>query len=102
MNLNKCFTFSLQRGQFYKFQLNETPREEKSAPVQTSLHKGDSEGRLLFQKLRYFKKVPEKEIFLYSAITNNKEPVEGDVNIIITAFDSTGNIMNLSIKVRKR
>ncbi|KAK7095226.1 hypothetical protein V1264_006662 [Littorina saxatilis] len=40
-------------------------------------------------KLRFFKQVAGHDIFLYSAIANSREPEEGELNIIITAFDST-------------
>nr|KAG5710534.1 hypothetical protein BaRGS_013180 [Batillaria attramentaria] len=41
-------------------------------------------------KVRFFKTVAGQETFLYSAIANYREPEPGEVNIIITAFDSTG------------
>ena len=34
--------------------------------------------------------VDDKDLFLYSAIANTREPVSGAINIIITAFDATG------------
>ena len=41
--------------------------------------------------LRFFKAVCDgQETFLYSAIANDREPSDGDTNIIITAFDANG------------
>ena len=41
------------------------------------------------QKLRYFKTVDNQQIFLFSAIANHREPSDGNLNIIISGFDST-------------
>ena len=38
---------------------------------------------------RFYRTVEGRDIFLYSAIANDREPSDGEVNIIITAFDST-------------
>ncbi|PVD22529.1 hypothetical protein C0Q70_18343 [Pomacea canaliculata] len=39
--------------------------------------------------VKFFKTVEGQDTFLYSAIVNHEEPVHGEINIIITAFDST-------------
>ena len=63
----------LQRGTLYEFQpASERPR---GVPEPT---------------LRFFKAVSGRETVLYSAIANDREPSDGDTNIIITAFDVSG------------
>lgn len=68
-----CPLYHLQDVQFFDFK--PTAERPPEAPGPT---------------LRFFKTVKGRDIFLYSAIANSREPADGEVNIIITAFDSTG------------
>lgn len=63
--------FCIQDGKFQDWKEGVVRSEKKTSTV------------------KFFKTVEGQDTFLYSAIVNHEEPVHGEINIIITAFDST-------------
>ena len=77
----------MQTGGNQKNKLEFIHQEKPKQRFQNYQHV-DGESQHPRKKEQVFLKLPDRDLFLYSAIVNEREKVEGNVNIIITAFDS--------------